>query len=298
MKKVYLFLKKSVLFVKKFCKVIETDKGGQMSLLQKIFGRKQKPITVQELRNALHNNELTFYYQPEWELKTNRLIGLEALMRWESPTRGIVPPLAFIPILEKHGAISEFTEFLLNKTLSDLTQIHAFNPDCFVSINLSIQQLQQKNLIQLVQNALQQNNLLPKHLEIELTESEELTDDILDNGVLQEFAKMQLPVSIDDFGTGYSSFERLKKLNISKLKIDISFIQSLDKDDKNKAIVSSIIKLGHDLGFPVLAEGVETTSQQSWLKDNGCDYAQGFWYSRALPLDQLKEFLKEKKDIT
>ena len=132
-----------------------------------------------------------------------------------------------------------------------------------------------------------------KHVECEFTESQELDDEMLSNGVLQKLVEMQIPISIDDFGTGYSSFDRLKRMNVRKLKIDLSFIRTIMEDEKNKSIVSSIIKLGHDLGFPVLAEGVETTEQQEWLKENGCDYGPGYWFSRGLPLDQLKPFLAE-----
>ncbi len=264
-----------------------------MSLLSKIFGHKKKPITVQELRNALKNKEIVFYYQPEWDLKTNRTIGVEALMRWESPKRGYVPPLEFIPLLEESGVIHEFTHFLFEQTLKDLSELHKIVPDLFVAVNLSISQLQESDLAETIQKYLAANNVEAKYLECEFTESQELEDDVLSNGILDKLAEMNIPVSIDDFGTGYSSFERLKKLNIRKLKIDVAFVRTLLEDDKNKSIVLSIIKLGHDLGFPVLAEGIETTEQQQWLRDNNCDYGQGFWFSRGLPVEQLKAFLQE-----
>ena len=264
-----------------------------MSFLSKIFGHKNKPITVEELRSALKNKEIVFYYQPEWDLKTNRTIGVEALMRWESPKRGYVPPLDFIPLLETTGVIHEFTHFLFEQTLSDLAQLHAVAPELFVAVNLSISQLQETDLAETIQKCLKTANMEAKYLECELTESQELEEDVLSNGILDKLVSMNIPVSIDDFGTGYSSFERLKQLNIRKLKIDVSFIRTLMEDEKNKSIVLSIIKLGHDLGFPVLAEGVETTEQQQWLRDNGCDYGQGFWFSRGLPIDQLKAFLTE-----
>lgn len=264
-----------------------------MSFFSKLLGLTQSPITASELKTALHNHEFIFCYQPEWDLKTNRIIGVEALMRWESPKRGYVSPLQFIPILEKSGVIHNFTGFLFEQTLADLAELHKIQPDLFMAVNLSVCQLQESKLTDIIQQNLDKNHIEAKHLECELSESQELTEDILANNVVQKLCAMKIPISIDDFGTGYSSFVRLKQMNVQKLKIDLYFVRRLLKDKKNQAIVSSMIKLGHDLGFPVLAEGIETTGQQKWLKDNGCDYGQGYWFSRALPLAQLKLFLQE-----
>ena len=269
-----------------------------MSFLKKILGRDSKPITADELAKALKNNEFVFYYQPEWDLKTNRVIGLEALMRWESPVRGYVSPMDFIPILESSGVIHQFTRFLFNQTLSDLVKLLEIQPDLFMAVNLSVCQLQELGLIDIIKKALDANHLDAKHLECELTESQNLTDDLLSNGVLEKLVEMKIPVSMDDFGEGYSSYARLKRLNVSKLKIDIEFVRTLFDDPKNESVVESIIQLGHDLGFPVLAEGIETTEQQTWLRDHGCDYGQGFWFSRALPMAQLVPFLTQKNQPT
>lgn len=264
-----------------------------MSFFEKLFTHKKKPITVSELKAALKNKEFVFYYQPEWDLKTNRALGVEALMRWESPERGYVPPMEFVPLIEETGLIHEFTQFLFEQTLTDLAELHQIDPQLFMAVNLSISQLQEPGLIDTIKKNLDTHGLSHEHIECELTESQELNDEVMSNGILEQLAQQNIPISIDDFGTGYSSFERLKNLNIRKLKIDLSFIQTLFENTKNQSIVLSMIKLGHDLGFPVLAEGVETTEQQTWLKENGCDFGQGFWFSRALPMDQLKPFLKE-----
>lgn len=264
-----------------------------MSFLSMMFGIKKRSITVSELKEAFANKEFVFYYQPEWDLKTKRVIGVEALMRWKSSKRGFVPPVQFIPLLEKSGLIHNFTGFLFEQTLADLAELHKIQPDLFVAVNLSVCQLQEPKLIETIRTNLEKYNISTKYLECELSESQELTEDILSHNALQELSKMGIALSIDDFGTGYSSFARLKQLNLQKLKIDLFFVRKLLKDTKNQAIVSSMIKLSHDLGFPVLAEGIETTGQQQWLKDNGCDYGQGYWFSRALPLDQLKLFLTE-----
>ena len=265
-----------------------------MSFLSKVLRLKKSPVAVMELRDALKNKEFSFHYQPEWDLKTNRIIAVEALVRWQSPKRGYVPPMQFIPLMEESGLIHDFTGILFEQVLSDLAMLHKIQPDLSMAVNLSICQLQESNLIEVIQSSLVKSKMEAQYLECELTESQELTDEILSNGVLEKLAELHIPVSVDDFGTGYSSFERLKQLNVKKLKIDLSFIRTLMDDVKNQAIVSSIIQLGHDLGFPVLAEGIETTEQQIWLKEHGCDYGQGYWFSRALPMDQLKIFLQEK----
>jgi len=265
-----------------------------MFLLKNFFTHKQKKITLSELKDALHNEEFVFYYQPEWELKTNKIIGVEALVRWQSPSRGYVPPMQFISLLENSELMPEFSKFLFKQTIADLKQLHRINPNLFMAINLSVSQLQEPNLLENLQKNLAEHDIDPKYMECELTESQELNDDILANGILEKMSALHIPVSIDDFGTGYSSFDRLKKLNISKIKIDLSFIRTLLDDPKNQAIVASMIKLGHDLGFPVLAEGIETTAQQKWLKSNGCDLGQGYWFSHALPLTQLIAFLQDK----
>ena len=264
-----------------------------MPFLSVLHGLRKGEITAGELAVALANKEFVFHYQPEWDLKTNRIVGVEALMRWNSPRRGHVPPMQFIPLLEKTGLIHKFTNFLFSQTLADLAELHEIDPNLFMAVNLSVIQLQETNLVDTIKKGLEKNKIKAKYLECELSESQELTEDILSNNVLEQLADLGISVSIDDFGTGYSSFVRLKQLNIQKLKIDLFFIRSLLKNKKNKAIVSSMIKLGHDLGFPVLAEGIETKRQQEWLKNNDCDYGQGFLLSQALPLPKLKVFLKK-----
>ena len=265
-----------------------------MSFLSALFSSKKVPITVSELKSAFRKHEFVFYYQPEWDLKTNRVIGVEALMRWESPKRGCVPPMQFIPLLEKSGAIHDFTSFLFEQTLADLAELHHMQPDLFMAVNLSICQLQEPRLLEIIRKNLTANGLDAKYLECELSESQELAEEVLANQVLPKLSQQGVAISIDDFGTGYSSFVRLEQVKIQKLKIDLCFVRQLFDAPKNQAIVSSMIKLGHDLGCPVLAEGIETTDQQKWLRDNGCDYGQGYWFSRALPLDQLIAFLQQK----
>ena len=265
-----------------------------MSLFKKTESTEEKLISKGDLEHALKKKEFVFYYQPEFDIKTTKIIAVEALMRWES-SNGIVPPNQFIPVLEESGLIHKFTDFLFNQTLSDLKQIHeAGYTNVIMSVNLSASQLLDKNLISSISKALEKNLIKSEFLECEITESKKISFP-LKKDVFKELENMNIPVAIDDFGTGFSTFSYLKNISVKKIKIDCEFIRNLEEDSKNKTIVSALIKLGHDLGISVVAEGVETTEQKEWLQKNGCDLGQGFWFSRAIPLEQLLTFLKNKK---
>lgn len=267
-----------------------------MSIFSRLFSSK---VTVDALKKALKNKEFVFYYQPEFNLKTGEILGVEALMRWESNKRGIVPPNEFIPVLEQSGLINDFTEFLLKQTLSDLRKIHdAGFKNTKLAVNLSVVQLKETNIVDKIQDALQSAYINSTFLECEITESKGIDRELLDSDVFKRLQDLNVSISIDDFGTGYSSFDYLRTLNIKKLKIDQDFVQGIFENPKNQTLLSSMIQLGHDLGFPVLAEGIETTEQKNWLEEHGCDMGQGYWFSRPLPLDQLLDFMqkKSKKD--
>ena len=247
------------------------------------------------MKRGLKNNEFVFYYQPEFDLKTEKVIAVEALMRWNS-ANGIVPPNEFIPVLEQSGLIHKFTEFLLRQTLTDLKAIHeAGYPDVAMAINLSGVQLGDKALGKTIKKVLDETGTNPKFLDCEITETQQLALPDMKETIFQELTDLGLKVTLDDFGTGYSSFNYLRYLDFSKLKIDCDFTRALGDSVRNRTILSLIIQLGHILKIPVLAEGIETTEQKNWLEKNGCDFGQGFWFSRPLPLDQLVTFLKKKK---
>ncbi|MBQ7413445.1 MAG: EAL domain-containing protein [Alphaproteobacteria bacterium] len=260
--------------------------------LQNLFASRKRVIGATDLRRALTHDEFTFYYQPEWDLKTGQVTGLEALIRWESPN-GIIPPNDFIPVLEETGLINSFTPFLFNQTLHDLRELYAVGfEDLFMSVNLSVVQLQDPVLLETIENSLNQYSILPEKLECEVTESRSFSTDGLEMETLQKLRKMGIKVSIDDFGTGHASLNYVKNLNTHKLKIDREFVKDLFDKPANQTIMRMIIELGHSLGLIVLAEGIETPEQEKWLKDNGCDYAQGFLLSRPLPLPMLISFLR------
>ena len=261
------------------------------------FGKKEeKTVSESDLKRGLKKKEFVFYYQPEFNLKTGEVIGVEALMRWNAPN-GIIPPNEFIPVLEQSGLITEFTEFLLRQTLTDLKEIQqAGAPNAVMAINVSATQLNDPSLIGTIKKILEETKTESKFLECEITESQQLALPETHGTVFNELENLGISLAMDDFGTGYSSFNYLRYLNIKKLKIDCGFVRTLEEEPKNKKILPLIIKLGHDLGIPVLAEGIETTDQKEWLERNECDFGQGFWFSRPLPMDQLVPFLEKKKE--
>ena len=267
-------------------------KGGYMSL----FGKKEEQTILEsDIKRGLKKREFVFYYQPEFDLKTKKIIAVEALMRWNAPD-GIIPPNEFVPVLEKSGLIKDVTEFLFRQTLTDLKTIQQANcPDVVMAVNLTATQLQEKSLVPTIRKVLEETKTEAKFLECEITESQKLVLPEMRDTVFKELADLGVAVSIDDFGTGYSTFNYLRYLkNIGKLKMDCEFVRSLEEDARCKTILSAVIKMSHDLQVPVLAEGIETTEQKEWLEKNECDFGQGFWFSRPLPLDQLITFIEKK----
>lgn len=249
-----------------------------------------------DLERAVRKEEFVFYYQPELDLKTGRVVGVEALLRWRHPDKGMINPGEFIPMLEKTKLINKLTPFLFRQTMEDLTILHQNGyKDLFMSVNLSVIQLEDSKTITSLKRMLQKYKIDPKQYECEITEScmmENLPEDL---AVLKEVNDMKVRLSIDDFGTGYASFDYLRKLSIQKLKIDMEFVSSIFDHKNNEIVLAAMIELGHRLKLQVLAEGIETKRQEEWLKKNKCDLGQGFYFSRPLPLNELIMFLKNEK---
>ena len=197
-----------------------------------LFNKKEKKVSETDLERGLKNNEFVFYYQPEFDLKTGKMIAIEALMRWNSPS-GVIPPNEFIPVLENSGLINAFTEFLLRQSLTDLKTIQeAGYPDLVMAINLSVVQLKDPSLITTIKKILEETKTDSKFLECEITESQEVVLPEMQNTIFKELADLGIAISIDDFGTGYSSFNYLRYLNIKKLKIDCDFVRNLEETVK------------------------------------------------------------------
>lgn len=248
------------------------------------------------LRRALKNNELELYYQPLVQTKTGKVVGLEALLRWNNPTEGLIPPDRFIPIAEDSGLILPIGEWVLHEATRQLSAWHAAKiTDASVSVNVSTIQLQRQNLAAIVNQVLLENKLKPHHLELEITETAlmRIKPEVIQS--LDSMRKKGVTISLDDFGTGYSSLSVLQELPISKLKVDKSFVQDMLIAPKDAAIVSAVLFIAKSLGLQSTAEGVETPEQAARLAQEGCDQLQGYLLCRPLPVAQMTQFLQNQK---
>lgn len=244
-----------------------------------------------ELHKALANEQFELHYQPQKCLKTGEVIGVEALLRWNHPVKGIVPPLEFIPLAEKTDLIIDIGRWVLYEACKQNKrwQNQGYKP-VIVSVNLSTKQLHQKDFVQDVETVLQKTKLAPKYLELEITESMAMTNESYVLQTIKRLRQLGIHVSIDDFGTGYSSLKSLSFLPVTKLKIDKMFMDESKRH--NRTIVRSIIRLSHSLNLKVIAEGVETYEQLSFLKEENCDQIQGFYLSKPVPAPKLLKFLR------
>lgn len=250
-----------------------------------------------ELRRAMQQNEFELYYQPQINMKQGKIVGVEALIRWNHPERGVVSPGTFIPIAEETGMIGPIGEWVLkeachqNKHWQEQGYEHV--P---VSVNLSTRQFKQKELSGRVAKILAQTGLNPRYLELEITES--MTMDMAHAiQTLNELKNLGILISMDDFGTGYSSLSLLKKIPIAKLKIDQTFIRDLFDDPSDAAIVSTIISIARNLNLKVVAEGVETKEQMEYLYRNHCEEVQGYLFSPPLPVEQFELFMQRFSNV-
>jgi diguanylate cyclase (GGDEF)-like protein len=247
------------------------------------------------LRRALKEEEFLLHYQPQVDLATGAIVGAEALVRWSQPDSGLVPPARFIPVLEDTGDIVGVGRWIMRAACRQNRdwQDSGVAP-LRVAVNLSARQFSRGGLVSTVADVLEESELDPSCLELEITESllmEDLNTSLQILGELQNTAE-GLRVSIDDFGTGYSSLSYLKSFPIDLLKIDQSFVRDIPGDPDDAAITAAIIRLAHSLRLGVIAEGVETEEQAAFLRELGCDEAQGYYFSRPLPADEFAELLR------
>ncbi len=247
-----------------------------------------------ELRQALRCDEFRLYYQPQYDLKTRTMIGMEALLRWEHPEKGLVAPDSFIPAAEASGLIIAIGKWVLEEASRQARCWHEMGlaPGC-ISINLSGKQIYQRDLATQVADILERTGCRPAWLGLEVTEGFIMTSPEQSIELLTELRNMGLALAIDDFGTGYSSLAYLKQLPIDKLKIDKSFVQDIPDDPNDMAIAQAVIALGQSLGIGVIAEGVETEAQEKFLLESGCDEGQGYIYSRPVPAETITEMLQK-----
>jgi len=246
------------------------------------------------LRKALVKDEFQVYYQPKIDLKTERAIGLEALLRWNHPDMGMVSPADFIPLAEETGLIVPIGEWVLRTVCEQMSAWHHAGMQAVrVAVNLSACQFRQTMLRQVVRRILDETRVAPEWLELELTESVIMDDIQTSSTVLRDLKKMGIHISMDDFGTGYSSLSLLKRLPLDTLKIDQSFVRDITTDPDDAAIVDAVVSLAHSLRLRVIAEGVETREQLEYLRERGCDEVQGFLYSRPQPAEVIERWLCE-----
>jgi diguanylate cyclase (GGDEF)-like protein len=251
-----------------------------------------------DLRDALALNQLFLVYQPQVDYRDHSVVGVEALLRWQHPQHGLVPPDLFIPLAEQNGTIIPIGEWILDQTCRQLREWHdqGFS-DLRMAVNLSTVQLHHAELPRVVNNLMQVYRLPLRSLELEVTETG-LMEDI--NTAAQHLLSLRRSgalIAIDDFGTGYSSLSYLKSLPLDKIKIDKSFVQDLLEDEDDATIVRAIIQLGKSLGMQVIAEGVETVEQEAYIIAQGCNEGQGYLYSKPLPARELTTYLKQARRL-
>ena len=245
------------------------------------------------LRHALERNQLSLHYQPQLSLANNSIIGTEALLRWTHPEFGVVSPAEFIPIAEDTGMILPIGEWVLRTAVRQMKDwINQGLPAMVIAVNLSAVQFRNPKLPELITQILDEVQLLPQYLELELTESVAMDDPVGAIEVMDNLYSRGICMSIDDFGTGYSSLSYLKRFQVYKLKIDQTFISGLGNDRDDEAIVNAIINLADSLGLQTIAEGVETSEQMSYLRGRGCDELQGFYFSKPLLAEQFGAFVR------
>ena len=250
------------------------------------------------MRTALERGEFVLHYQPLVNMQSGLIVGMEALLRWQHPEYGLIPPMEFIPLAEETGLIVSIGEWVLRTACAQIKVWHATGfPALHVAVNLSSKQLQQKNFAEVVKRTLGETGLEPRYLDLELTESLLMQDMESAVAILKELKDLGALISLDDFGTGYSSLSYLKRFPIDFLKIDRSFVKDIAHDRYGAGIVRAIIVMAHTLGIKVIAEGVESAEQLEFLRAQGCDITQGYFCSKPLATETFTDLLKDWQKI-
>jgi len=251
-----------------------------------------------ELRRALEQNEFVLYYQPKVDLATGRFSGMEALIRWQHPVRGLILPESFINIAEESGLLTPISKWVIPTVCRQIQQWQQQGiRSVSAAINLSASFFQHRDFEGTIEASLQETGIAPECLELELTEATIMSDPQKVLGSMAAMKALGLQLSIDDFGTGYSSLSYLKKLPVDKLKIDQSFIRDIARDADNAAVVRAVISIGRSMQLKVIAEGVENASQLAWLQAEGSEEAQGYYFSRPLPVQGMTALLKQRANF-
>jgi diguanylate cyclase (GGDEF)-like protein/PAS domain S-box-containing protein len=278
----------------------ETKRGSYKFFRPEMNLRAVERQSIEEdLRDALTRNEFALHYQPKINLKTGAITGAEALIRWRSSTRGLIPPLQFIPVAEDSGLILPIGAWVLREACTqERAWLDAGLPVPAVAVNVSAVQFQNEKFLQDLFATLSETSLDPSHLELEVTETVLMKHAEFAASVLQILRNRGVRVSIDDFGMGYSSLSYLQKLPLDTLKIDQSFIRGINTNPGAASIVNAIINMGRSLNLRVIGEGVETAEDLAYLKAHDCDEVQGYYFSRPVPAEQLARFFERHNSLT
>jgi len=271
----------------------DNGRGNCQFFSEEINQRNQERHLIEKnLRQAIKNEEFELYYQPQIDISSEKIIGAEALIRWNDPQKGLISPLDFIPIAEENGMILEIGNWVFKQTCRYLRRcIDSEKTVDRIAINLSAVQFKDEGLVDMIESVLKQENIPSNRIELEITESAimENADEAIK--ILERLSALDIKISIDDFGTGYSSLAYLKKFPVDKLKIDREFIKNLPDNNDDIVLTTTMIKLANSLGIDVLAEGAETKEQVEFLEKKGCQYVQGYYYSKPLPEDEFYKYL-------
>lgn len=249
------------------------------------------------IRRAMEAEEFVLHYQPIVDLESGEVWGVEALVRWNHPERGLLDPDEFVQVAEESGLIVPLGESVLEEAcrwVKEWQEDHPRIPPLVVSMNISARQLERPDIAQSIERVLRESGLEARYLRLDITETVYIKVLEGNTAVLDELKRMGVCISIDDFGTGYSSLAYLKRLPADALKIDKSFVKGLEEDIEDTAIVGMVIELAHTLGMEVIAEGVESEPQATLLKEMSCDLGQGFYFSKPLPPEAAAKFLEER----
>jgi EAL domain-containing protein (putative c-di-GMP-specific phosphodiesterase class I) len=249
---------------------------------------KRRTTIEEELRHAIERHELYLHYQPQISLATNRMCGVEALLRWKNPRLAILPPDEFIALADETGLIIPIGKWVLEQACRQLkTWQDSGHPSLRIAVNVSSRQLEDPDFVPMVDQILKECGIDSRCLELEITERLLMKDNLKNNETLHALKERGIQVSVDDFGTGFSSLSYLKHFPVDALKIDKLFIKSLPEDEHDAAIASAIIGMARSLNLKVVAEGVETEGQRDFLKNLGCNFGQGYLFSEPVPAEKI-----------
>jgi EAL domain-containing protein (putative c-di-GMP-specific phosphodiesterase class I) len=248
--------------------------------------------TEYELRRAMERSEFVLFYQPKVRLSDKQIVGVECLIRWEHPERGLLTPNEFIEVAEETGAIVDIGNWIIQEACRNGKALSVqAKRNIQIAVNISPRQFRDPNLVATIRRNLRESGLNPSTLEIEITETMLMGDVEAANTTVRQLHELGVRLAIDDFGTGYSSLNYLKKFPINTVKVDRSFIMDIPESEDDKAITSAVIAMAHRLNMEVVAEGIETQSQLDFLLAHDCEYAQGYLFAKPLPLSHLRSMV-------